>query len=377
MKRWMEDYEPTEEVMNQLMESAPEEPLAEPERRRIQSRVMREIRQAQCAGREQCDGSNRRQRPEENGAEGVQIVDPQREQHPATGRKLARRGMPWRRRLVTAVACMAVLALGTVAFASAVMEGGLVELLGGSGDRERQIVQDMGTVLEQSQSVDGYTVALKQMINDRNGCYILMDLIRNDGQPLDQGYYMFHSTQIMIPGMECSGWYVDQPEQSDGQTNRATMILHYDGSQTLTGKTMTVKLVGLERYDVGGVSQMVTEDAWEFEVEVNDKDSTQTFALNQPVTVLRKGREETVTIKKLYLSPISLIMETGNNLESYDELDLEIRMKDGTDIDFSGNGYKSGYGLLGRNTQVDFQFDRAIDPQQIEGIWVGDTKLEL
>lgn len=355
----MEGFAPTEEMLDAMMGEGGEEPLSEMEQRRILTAAMKRIEQErQTAEYGECEVTTQRETV-------------------THGEATTRRGRTRRWRRAVAVACVAAMALSAVAFGSTLLDGGLVEFLGGGSQRGREILSDMGTMLDESQSLGGYTVALKQMVNDRNGCYVLVEVSRDDGQPLEAGYYAFASTDVKVKevtGGNGSGWYVDQPQETDGTSDTVALVLHFDSTKKLAGKTLELAFhtFGKDGSDL----EVLAEETWKFAVEVSNTDQTQTFRLNQPVTFESDEEEKTVTVETLYLSPISVMMEVGQNLRSTDMRELAVLLKDGSWVEFSGGGYGSGFGLTGSYTQVDFRFNTVVDPQEIEEIWFNGTKLE-
>ena len=283
----------------------------------------------------------------------------------------------WKRS--AAVACVAVMALSVGAFGTTMMDGGLADLLGGN-DRGKEIISDMGTLFEdQSQNRNGYTVTLKQMIHDRNGCYVLLDVSRDDDAALKEGYYYFERTTVGLPDITRSGWFLDQPEAHDGRGDTVEMILHYDAAEKVAGKTLRIQFENFGYLDEAGEYVILGEGTWEFEVPVGKEDHTQTFRLNQDVTFLRGDAEKTITVDTLYLSPMSLTMMVSDNYQSTDMREILVKLKDGSVMDFRSGGYSAGGmgRLFGNRTQVDCLFDYVIDPKEIAEIWFNGTKLEL
>jgi len=283
----------------------------------------------------------------------------------------------WKRS--AAVACVAVMALSVGAFGTTMMDGGLADLLGGN-DRGKEIISDMGTLFEdQSQNRNGYTVTLKQMIHDRNGCYVLLDVSQDDDAALKEGYYYFERTTVGLPDITRSGWFLDQPEAHDGQGDTVEMVLHYDAAEKVAGKTLRIQFENFGYLDEAGEYVILGEGTWEFEVPVGKEDHTQTFRLNQDVTFLRGDAEKTITVDTLYLSPMSLTMMVSDNYQSTDRREILVKLKDGSVMDFRSGGYSAGGmgRLFGNRTQVDYLFDYVIDPKEIAEIWFNGTKLEL
>ncbi|MBQ6949204.1 MAG: hypothetical protein IJN41_05915, partial [Firmicutes bacterium] len=265
------------------------------------------------------------------------------------------------------------------AFGTTMMDGGLADLLGGN-DRGKEIISDMGTLFEdQSQNRNGYTVTLKQMIHDRNGCYVLLDVSQDDDAALKEGYYYFERTTVGLPDITRSGWFLDQPEAHDGQGDTVEMVLHYDAAEKVAGKTLRIQFENFGYLDEAGEYVILGEGMWEFEVPVGKEDHTQTFRLNQDVTFLRGDAEKTITVDTLYLSPMSLTMMVSDNYQSTDMREILVKLKDGSVMDFRSGGYSAGGmgRLFGNRTQVDCLFDYVIDPKEIAEIWFNGTKLEL
>ncbi|MBQ8590954.1 MAG: DUF4179 domain-containing protein [Firmicutes bacterium] len=330
--------------------TAKEEPLSELEQRRILNRVMEQVEQERKS----------MERDERTVVSTAKPRPPRR----------------WKRS--AAVACVVVMALSAGAFGATVMDGGLAELLGGN-DRGKEIVSDMGTIFEdQSQSIDGYTVTLRQMIHDRNGCYVLFDVSQDDDAALEPGYYYFRDSKVGLPDITRSGWFMDQPEEHDGQSDTVTMVLHYDSSEKLSGKTLKLTLKDFAKYDEEGELITLGEGSWIFEIPVGREDNTQTFRLDQEVTFLRGDTEKTITVKTVYLSPMSVVMETSDNYQSTDMREIRLLLADGSEVEFRSGGYGSGGPqLFGSNTQVDALFQKVIDPKDIKEIWFNGTKLEI
>ncbi|MBR5000600.1 MAG: hypothetical protein IKY08_01420 [Firmicutes bacterium] len=291
-----------------------------------------------------------------------------------------KRGAARRRRGSAAAACVAVLALSAVGFGATVMDGGLADLLGGGSEQSREIISEMGTIFEdQSQSVAGYTVTLKLMIHDRNGCYVLLGVSQDDDAALKEGYYYFDKTTVGLPDITRSGWFLDQPEIHNGTSDSVEMILHYDAAEKVTGKTLKIQFENFGYLDEEGEYIILGEGTWNFEIPMGKEDHTQTFRLDQAVTFKRGGVDKTITVDTLYLSPMSLTMMVSDNYQSTDPREITVKRKDGSVMDFRSGGYSTGgvERLFGNRTQVDYLFDHVIDPQEIGEIWFNGTKLEL
>jgi len=336
--KWMEEL------------TAKEKPLSELEQRRILNRVMEQVDNEQKS----MDCGER------------SVVSTAKPRPPRRWKRSA------------AVACVAVMVLSVGAFGATVMDGGLADLLGGN-DRGKEIVSEMGTTFtDQSQSIDGYTVTLKQMIHDRNGCYVLFDVSQDDDAALEPGYYYFRDSKVGLPDITRSGWFLDQPEEHDGQSDTVTMVLHYDTSEELAGKMLKLTLKDLCKYDEEGELIMLGEGTWIFEIPMGREDHTQTFRLDQEVTFLRGDTEKTITVETVYLSPMSVVMETSDNYHSTDMREIRLVLTDGSEVEFRSGGYGSGGPqLFGSSTQVDFLFQKVIDPKDIKEIWFNGTKLGI
>ena len=289
-------------------------------------------------------------------------------------------GAARRRRGSAAVACIAVLALSAVGFGATVVDGGLADLLDGGSEQSREIISEMGTIFEdQSQSVNGYTVTLKQMIHDRNGCYVLLGVSQDDDAALQEGYYYFDKTTVGLPDITRSGWFLDQPEIHDGISDTVEMVLHYDAAEKVTGKTLRIQFEDFGYLDEEGEYIVLGEGEWNFEIPMGNEDHTQTFRLNQNVTFKRGDVDKTITVDTLYLSPMSLTMMISDNYQSTDPREITVKLEDGSVMEFRSGGYSAGgvERLFGNRTQVDCLFDYVINPQEIDEIWFNGTKLEL
>ena len=285
-----------------------------------------------------------------------------------------------RRKGSAAVACVAVLALSAVGFGATVMDGGFADLLDGGSEQSREIISEMGTIFEdQSQSLAGYTVSLKQMIHDRNGCYIWLEVSQDDDVELKEGYYYFDKTTVGLPDVTRSGWFLDQPEIHDGIGDTVEMVLHYDAAEKVAGKTLRIQFEDFGYLDEEGEYIVLGEGTWNFEIPMGKEEHTQTFRLDQAVTFKRGGVDKTITVDTLYLSPMSLTMIVSDNYQSTDLREITVKLKDGSEMDFRSGGYSTGgvERLFGNRTQVDCLFDYVVDPQEIEEIWFNGTKLEL
>ncbi len=358
----MEEYQPSEAVMNGLRQASAAEPMTEEETQRILHMALRKIDDRQALQKK------------EQGVDESDGWSAKTACAPAAKKcRSVRRGS---RRIGLIAACIAVLALSAVSFASTFLDGGLVDLLGGESRRSQEILSDMGTLLSESQSCGGYTVTLKQLIHDRSNCYVLMEVSRDDGQALEPGYHSFARSDVRLEEKTPpSGWYIDPGEGADGTSPSVTLLLQYEASEGIAGKTVNLSFqdFGRETWDpeeLKGEFIPLVQAEWEFNIEMGSQDNTQEFAMNQTISA---GDTEAKVIR-LYLSPISLAMDLRGRLDWDSENELLVVLKDGTQINCAGGSYGSRGGLLAKS-HMGFRFSQVIDPQQIDRIYYNGQEL--
>ncbi|MDR1495650.1 MAG: hypothetical protein LBS67_01850 [Clostridiales Family XIII bacterium] len=187
----------------------------------------------------------------------------------ATRRSRGRRGGR-----VFAIALVAVLAFGAVAFASTVIDPdspllALFDPPGGQlSDDEVKLAQASGTVIDKVVEKDGLKIHVKEAIGDRDTVYLLFDVTPLKGVTEPGAEYGFERLFLEPKGIFASssygsaGWSYSYSKPSDDGTISFIACLNADGG--VQGKTFILSLENLLRMpaeDTAGTESTVPDES--------------------------------------------------------------------------------------------------------------------
>lgn len=174
-------------------------------------------------------------------------------------------------------------------------------------DKQIEELTPAGVNIDQAVTSDGTTVTVRQVLGDKYGVYILLDITAPEGVVLDdtcrfENNYLRFTSPTGEPMNMGYGMTVLTDEQAPANTISALFDLN--ASSSLIGTTAHLKLENLQHYIIGpdGDFETIAEGTWEFEWPMDYTDLSQTTLINQPLALL----DEQDTLTSVTLSPLSL-----------------------------------------------------------------------
>ena len=289
-----------------------------------------------------------------------------------------------KRRPVSLAAAAAVLLLCT-AFAAAhyfEWDDALLKFLSPTAQQTTDL-SPAGLTLGQSQTSGEVTVTLNQVLGDKYGVYILLDV---EG-PADAVYddsYSFSDNWLNITdasGQHFGMGYSYTAIADAERPNHFSLIFDINASESLIGAQAQLELADLRRYSISDGDYLpVAEGSWKFNWTLNYEDLSQTRAIDAPFALYADSDRLT----ELTISPLSLtLIAKGDGIAAFDrEPDFDLPdagsylleqitflQKDGTVIPLPAPSY-------GSSTQDDaititYTFGEVIDLANLQSIKIG------
>lgn len=310
-----------------------------------------------------------------------------REQLPNEAAPRASRSGRKRRRSFQAAVAAVVLLLGTgTAFAAAhyfQWDDALREYLNPTAQQAEQL-SPAGSIIGQKVTDNGVTVTLNQVLGDKYGVFIVLDV---EG-PADAVYddsYSFSENFLRITNQdgESFGMGYGYTAIADSERpNHFSLIFDINASQSLVGTQAQLNLADLRQYSVEAMDYLpVTEGNWTFEWTLDYTDLSKTREIDAPFALYGdKDRLDSVI-----LSPLSLSFTAhGPGFAAFDQapdfdlpspdtylLDqLALVMADGTEqpVPF----YSSGASNEGDSATITYTFGEVLSMEEITAIRIGE-----
>lgn len=301
-----------------------------------------------------------------------------------------------KRFIILAAACITIFTLGAVSFAATTLNGNLLNFFHPQSQTETDLLNSLGTIVDKQVTENGLTIDVKEALGDSNAVYVLFDIIAPEGTILDKEQYTFVSQTIdvekgfsMVHGM---GYNFECLEDVNPNDNIKPMMLCLSSSENLVKKNMTFRFKDFSSYkteeelknrpesflgtpgDENDVYHILISGEWKITFPLNYTDNTTVYKLNQKLGY----NNISLKLKEVRLSPISISMTlSASDIESYDILHtpLIIHLKNGESI--NADDGRRGANCSDFKTVVDAQFNKIVNPSDIESIEYCGTLLPI
>lgn len=312
------------------------------------------------------------QNPELSDTYKTKALDRTLEKLEANGTGQVRRIRKHRRfRLSGIAAALVVLIFASgIVFASGKGSGIFANYFGADNNKIANSIDNMSTAIGQSKEANGYRITLSECLNDDNTVYILLDITAPRGVKLNERQYCFENQYIYVEGGGSMGYYSDQMEDDNREDNQISIMYSVEHNSGITGKNISIELGNLSYY--GEDSELITQikGDWDFSFALKKNVESRKYWQFKKLEI--KERDYWITSMKI--SPISATLNISRSLTSVwkpgymDTSDLleviKITLKDGETVEIIGGGG----GTKNIGYAANFQFEKAIDLEQIESI---------
>lgn len=313
-----------------------------------------------------------------------------------------------RRSWTLGIACILVLAMTAVSFASAVLDKSFLDFLQIGETEQQDLLTEMISNVSAEATDNGTTIRIKQVAGDSHSVYVLFDLTAPEGTILDKDYYPFSEAFVDITGGSSQGgYYFELLPDSDPQDNQISMILAYDSDSKLAGKTMRLHLKNLMTQkseaelatiedlppmtepgtagDAYDINKILLTGVWDVEFSLDYQDASRKF---KPKDRDIELYGDTCKIKEVCYSPISAaITITGDAIRKADQVGFTngdaagaeqdgiiVTLKDGSTVESKSTSTATKVEFFQSRYVVTCQFSTIINPNDIASIsYAGKT----
>ncbi len=136
-----------------------------------------------------------------------------------------------------------------LSFAAVFAQGGLSNIFHKLFGENIKYVNEMGTVIDESNSSNGVTFNVANMLGDENSFYIIFELIKEDGESFkDTDYIQFENLHLDFKSSGGYSWY--QIEDENAGDNKATFILSGNTKKKIAGDKLTLYAEDFAEYSI-------------------------------------------------------------------------------------------------------------------------------
>lgn len=136
-----------------------------------------------------------------------------------------------------------------LSFAAVFAQGGLSTIYYKLFGENIKYVNDMGTVIDKSSTSNGVTFNVANMVGDENSFYIIVELIKENGENFaEKGNVEFENLSLDFGGSGGYSWYMTEDE--DPGDNKATFLLVGNTERKSAGKKFTLKANNFTEYTI-------------------------------------------------------------------------------------------------------------------------------
>ncbi|MFA9466361.1 MAG: DUF4179 domain-containing protein [Velocimicrobium sp.] len=270
---------------------------------------------------------------------------------------------------IAAIVAIALFMSGMV-IASVKEDGFFEQFLNAENSKVKNKINNMSTEIGKEETVNGYTVKLRECLNDDNAIYMLFDIMAPKGVQLNELQYAFAQERIVVEGGGSMGYYPTMIEDEDKSDNKISIMYAMDNHYGVVGKKITVILRDFSYY--GKEAERVTQANGKWEFVFTLKKNTESKQIIQ-LKKLKIG-ERTYWVTIMRISPISASIDLSRSitnlwksgyLNTSDLLEnMEITLNNGKTVQI----VSKGVGTKGIGYFAHFSFDRAIDLEEIDKI---------
>lgn len=224
------------------------------------------------------------------------------------------------------------------------------------------------------------------IMGDSHSVNLILDLTAPDGEVLSDTA-RFESTQLLLDQKTgfSAGWSMVQLEDEDAADNKARFLFAVDTDQKIAGKTAILRLEMLQQSGETPQSETYEESVlssaqWELTFPMD----YETFAVKKSVNKKAAWKEQTIVIRNVELSPISLRVQLSDFLKGEksfltfsadgslsglgEEYEPVLRMKDGSMVSIEGISMSAGESHTFSGRLVTWNFDRLVDIGEAEAL---------
>ncbi len=304
-----------------------------------------------------------------------------------------------RRALVIGLAAALVLTLGATAaayYGDALLDHFAWRNGGDLTESQQATIEALTAVVDQSQTVDGWTVTVDRAIATRHDAYIMLDVTAPAGTVLDpeeQNYDCdveisgFNAEDASEEGVTGRGLQMTMFKDEGMGENEGVILLELDRTATVAsdldladGKERTVTVKDLRVWELDEEShlteQTLVNGRWQFTFvlpaaeEIELLDGTVNVLAKNPST----GNKEDVGLSSLRLTALGATVEY---ITAYDYIqpfdDMTVTMADGSTV--MGSGGTNSARDFGK--VCSFQFDVPIDLGQVDHVTFQDVEIPM
>lgn len=222
---------------------------------------------------------------------------------------------------LAAAALVAVLAVTSALAVVTGLDRRLLNYFGAEPGQE-ELFSPGAVVVDKTLTDQGTTLHIGQVVADRYSALVLLDLTAPAGTVLDGDYYVLgDSIRATAPdGTKMSGWGTGWTllEDEDPGDNHISLLMRvntmYEDFNFL-GAKLSLDFEGL--YDNNLEKNALAQGRWKCTVTLPGGDPGRYAAMEEPVEV---GGNQ-VTLKSLYVSPLSLTWELGEGEDDLESID--------------------------------------------------------
>ncbi|WP_312832844.1 DUF4179 domain-containing protein [Sedimentibacter saalensis] len=136
-----------------------------------------------------------------------------------------------------------------LSFAAVFAQGGLSNIYFKLFGENIKYVNDMGTVIDKSSSSNGVTLNVANMVGDENSFYIIVELIKENGENFaEKGNVDFENLSLDFGGSGGYTWYMTEDENPSD--NKATFLLVGNTERKSAGRKLTLKASNFTEYTI-------------------------------------------------------------------------------------------------------------------------------
>lgn len=329
----------------------------------------------------------------------------------------------WARIAAVAAALAIAVGGGTVAVAAGVLPAPsqVFADVFGTAPAQTEIIDKIGRPIGASATSNGVTITAQAVIGDANGCTVVFDITRDDGQPFDVTglmmgrasentddkilALMFSSDDVTIDGATsiAGSSFIYNPDVSSNTTLRyVRQFDHVDfgSASSLNGQTCHVHLSDIESFAPEEYrahvksGENLASGTWDLTFELNYEDATVNLAAGQTTTFA--GND--ATIDKVQVSPIGVTVDYTvayqANLQGWEGgeespqvsaefekifgLPITVTFADGTTEDATRGGATSSENANGTTSvSSSYTFTQLREPSDIVSVTVGDVTIPV
>lgn len=255
------------------------------------------------------------------------------------------------------IAVITALILALAAGASVIFgwDGVLKDYLGISGTREDELRNSVMEI-NQSQTIDGLTVTVRQAFGDAHTVYVLAEVRVPEGLPLDG---RLQSIVVNIDTKNSSGSYNFACMNIDEESRIQTYLITFASDKKIIGRHMTITF---DAYvSLPYVEKLIT-GSWNFKYKLNYADASRCFVLNEKCGDL--------TIKDVIISPASIMISVEGLPD--DDLSLDefsVILNDGSEPEIIRYQYLgNGGGKEKKVISIYGKFRKVIDEKNVYAV---------